>query len=106
MEENKRREQAKADRWKEFEASPKDIESYGDNSKTDIDYASAYTFAEGETKLVNKLLSGNPNQICDAVEEIHDGEEPHKGPALVIVVEGINNGGKLSSFEGIVKSLF
>ena len=68
--ENKRREQAKADRWKEFEASPKDIESYGDNSKTDIDYASAYTFAEGETKLVNKLLSGNPNQICDAVEEI------------------------------------
>ena len=29
--------------------------------------------------------------ICDAVEEIHDGEEPHKGPALVIVVEGIND---------------
>lgn len=57
-------------RWKDFEAAPKDIESYGDNSKTDIDYASAYTFAEGETKLVNKLLSGKPSQICDAVEEI------------------------------------
>ena len=62
-------------RWNEFEAGPMDVESYGENPQTDIDYASAYTFANGDTALINKLLSGRVNQKCNAVNEILNGDE-------------------------------
>ena len=57
-------------RWKEFEASAKDIITYGRNPQSDIDYVSAYTFASGDTKLINALLSGKPIMACGAVEKI------------------------------------
>ncbi|MDO4803875.1 MAG: minor capsid protein [Lachnospiraceae bacterium] len=62
-------------RWNEFEAGPMDVESYGENPQTDIDYASAYTFSNGDTALINKLLSGRVNQECNAVNEILNGDE-------------------------------
>jgi len=64
------------DGWEEWKNGDniRDIEVYGENPSNSIDYASAYNLANGNGKLINDLLSGQPDRVCNAVETILNDE--------------------------------
>ena len=95
--ENQRMYEARAEAWRRDYMD--DVEVYGENPQTDIDYASADSFSGGNTEITNDLLSGDCQRVCEAVSFVLDGEEyglPESGWS------GVTKIGKLDSMPGIL----